>query len=192
MKLHILYSTPQEAGKALGTIQDKTLNEEFQAMNVQDKNPVSIYIIMTILQTSLLCQSSSSPHHEPSLRALLSTSYSPLPIEVIDTRADILSHFSQVSAQQQLSIISDLLCTYASKHYEIDIPSDFVSLSLHAMKHLECTGKLNLVYELAKGLGTMRPDGSDSYFPLKRMPGGMLQYIIQFFNAKSGQKVSYI
>ena len=36
----------------------------------------------------------------------------------------------------------------------------------------------------------LRPDGTDSYFPTRRMPIGMLQYMIQFFNAKAGQRVS--
>lgn len=57
------------------------------------------------------------------------------------------------------------------------------------MKHLEST---NVLYELAKGLGTMHPDGSDSYFPTSRMPMGLLQYMVNFFNAKPGHTHVYV
>ena len=45
------------------------------------------------------------------------------------------------------------------------------------------------VYELAKGLGTMCDNNSDSLFPVSCMPMGMLQYMVHFFNAKPGQTV---
>lgn len=116
-------------------------------------------------------------------------SYSPISVEVVDTRASFMSHFDGVSANEQLNIINDLLCSYAKRIHEVDVPPGFVSLSLRGMKHLENTGRINVIHELVKGLGTMRPDKSDSYFPTTRMPIGMLQYMIQFFNAKAGQSV---
>ena len=69
----------------------------------------------------------------------------------------------------------------------MDLPSDFVLLSILGMRHLERAGK---IYELTKGLGVMRPDGTDSCFPTSRMPMGMLQYMVRFFNAKPGEHVS--
>ena len=60
------------------------------------------------------------------------------------------------------------------------------------MKHLQDAGRLNVIYDLVKGFGTKRPDGSDSYFPTKRMPMGLLQYMAQFFVAKPGQNVSML
>ena len=82
------------------------------------------------------------------------------------------------------------MISYASEHYGLDLPPDFVQLVLAAMKHLQDAGRLNVIYDLAKGFGTKRPDGSDSYFPTKRMPMGLLQYMAQFFVSKPGQHVS--
>ena len=59
------------------------------------------------------------------------------------------------------------------------------------MKHLQDAGRLNVIYDLVKGYGTKCPDGSDSYFPTKRIPMGLLQYMAQFFVAKPGQHVCY-
>ena len=36
----------------------------------------------------------------------------------------------------------------------------------------------------------MRPDGTDSRFPVKRMPMGLLEHMVNFFNASSIQQVS--
>ena len=81
-------------------------------------------------------------------------SYSPTMVEVVDTRAGIMAHFDGASAEEQLSIINELLCLYARRVHEVDVPPDFVHLSLCGIKHLECTGRVNVIYELAKGLGT--------------------------------------
>ena len=42
---------------------------------------------------------------------------------------------------------------------------------------------MNVLYELAQGLGTMRPDQSDTCFPMTRMPFGMVEYMTTFFNS---------
>lgn len=86
--------------------------------------------------------------------------------------------------------MSQWLTHHASEHYGLFIPPDFIHLALIAMKHLQDAGRLNVIYDLVKRFGTKRPDGSDSYFPTKRMPTGLLQYKAQFFVAKPGQHVS--
>jgi len=37
------------------------------------------------------------------------------------------------------------------------------------------------MYNLTKGLGTQRADGSDSRFPTKCMPMGLIEYEAEFF-----------
>ena len=71
-----------------------------------------------------------------------------------------------------MQFISDLFSQYASQHKGLDIPQDFTKLALQGMKQLNATTKENVIYALCKGLGTQRPDGSDSYFPTSRMPMG--------------------
>ena len=50
--------------------------------------------------------------------------------------------------------------------------------------------QINVVYDLAKVIGTMRPDKTDSLMPAKRMPMGLVEYLVQFFSAKTLTKVS--
>ena len=46
-----------------------------------------------------------------------------------------------------------------------------------------------MVYNLVRAVGRMRPDGSDSRLPVKRMPMGLVEYIIGFYNADSVEEV---
>ena len=66
----------------------------------------------------------------------------------------------------------------------------FIDLSLQAMKNLRASGRSNILYELAFGLGTQRPDGSGPRFPTDRMPMGLLEYVVNFFASQSMNEVS--
>jgi hypothetical protein len=59
------------------------------------------------------------------------------------------------------------------------------------MENLHRAGRSNVLYLLAKALGTTRPDGSDSLLPISRMPMGLLEYMVNFFTASSIQQVQY-
>ena len=48
----------------------------------------------------------------------------------------------------------------------------------------------NILYNMAKAIGTIREDGSDSSLPVKRMPMGLLEYIASFFAVDNLQSVS--
>ena len=58
------------------------------------------------------------------------------------------------------------------------------------MRHLGEAGRSNITYSLAKAVGTMRPDRSDSLLPTKNMPMGLIVYAVNFFTASSIQKVN--
>ena len=45
------------------------------------------------------------------------------------------------------------------------------------------------MYNLAKGMGTLRDDKEDSRFPIKRMPMGLVEYTAQFFAFDNLQQV---
>lgn len=74
----------------------------------------------------------------------------------------------------------------------IVVPSDFGALLLHAMEYLHKNERSNIFYSLAKGIGMMRDDGSDSRFPVKRMPFGLLEYMAKFFSSDTFQQVIMI
>ena len=86
---------------------------------------------------------------------------------------------------QQLSILSQLFSLIS----QMSVPSDFLELTNHGMHHLKEHGRSNLIYQLARCVGTMRADGSDSLLPVKRMPTGLIEYVVNFFNAGVGTKV---
>lgn len=71
----------------------------------------------------------------------------------------------------------------------IIVPPDFGPLLIRAMEYLHKNGRSNIFYNLARGIGTMREDGSDSRFPVKRMPFGLVDYMAKFFSSDNFQQV---
>ena len=71
----------------------------------------------------------------------------------------------------------------------MSVPSHFLEFANHAMHRLKEHGRLNLIYQLARCVGTMRADGSDSLLHVKRMPTGLIEYVVNFFNADVVQQV---
>ena len=71
----------------------------------------------------------------------------------------------------------------------MSVPSHFLEFTNHAMHRLKEHGTLNLIYQLARCVGTMRADGSDSLLHVKRMPTGLIEYVVNFFNADVVQQV---
>lgn len=57
------------------------------------------------------------------------------------------------------------------------------------MEHLKSCRRSNVLYGLAKAVGTMRGDESDSLMPARRMPMGLVEHIINFFCSSSLYKV---
>ena len=108
-------------------------------------------------------------------------------ITVVDT-CTITSRFKDLCSDDQERLLCELF-NHHSTVCNLEVPEDFLSLSLNGMKNLESAGKVNVLYELAKGVGRLRPDSSDTCFPMKRMPFGMLEYMTTFFNSTPGSKV---
>ena len=92
---------------------------------------------------------------------------------------------------QQLSTLSGSFSKCCSS-LGVEVPSDFVELSAKAMVHLKESKRSNVLYSLAKGLGTLRCDNSDTRFPMKRMPLGLLEYMVNFFEAEEMREVDTI
>ena len=58
------------------------------------------------------------------------------------------------------------------------------------MRNLRDAGRCNVLYLLAKAVGTMREDGRDTLLPTKRMPMGLLEYMVSCFTATSVNQVN--
>ena len=103
------------------------------------------------------------------------------------------THLLALPESEHLSALNKLLNIVSAKcstAVPVSIPDDFLALTLRAMAHLKQTGRSNVVYGLVKGLGLMRADGSDSRFPALRMPMGLLEYAVSFFNSESLNQVN--
>lgn len=92
---------------------------------------------------------------------------------------------------QQLATLS---CSFSKccSSLGVEVSGDFIELSAKAMVHLKESKRTNVLYSLAKGLGTLRCDESDTRFPTKRMPLGLLEYMVNFFEAEEMRKVDTI
>ena len=119
---------------------------------------------------------------------MLQGSYSPKSVQVTDT---LLSSFTRLSCEEQMSVMRQLFSYHCTTARGIDVPHDYLHLSMCAMKNFAAGGKSNVLYSLAKGFGTMRPDQSDTCFPVKRMPFGLVEYMANFFISTPGSTVSF-
>ena len=83
--------------------------------------------------------------------------------------------------------MQNFFCQYMylelSHNFEPFIPVDFLELCCKGINVLYQNGNENenIIYYLAKGLGTPRRDGSGPIFPIDRMPFGLISYNICYF-----------
>ena len=105
--------------------------------------------------------------------------------------AKLIELVMSLPEEDRLKAISELFCYFAEAKYSVHIPSDFLRLTISASEHLLMCGRSNVVYGLAKAIGTERADKSNSRLPAKRMPMGLLEHMVNFYNADSYTKVKF-
>ncbi len=94
------------------------------------------------------------------------------------------SSFYSLPPTEQIEVLPQQLCALALNVAHVEIPPDYLTLSIAAMERLQKCGRGNVLYGLAKGVGTMREDGSDSVIPTTRMPMGLLEHTVNFFTTR--------
>ena len=100
------------------------------------------------------------------------------------------SAIAKASPSERMRIISVLFSEcLQDQAVRMRMPQDFLQLVASCLNNLHDHKRSNVIYFLAKGIGTLRSDGSDTVFPLKRMPFGLVEYAANFFVAKSLQQV---
>lgn len=67
-----------------------------------------------------------------------------------------------------------------------------MEVSSFAMARLKSSGCSNVVYNLAKGIATIKNGEAESLFPVGRMPMGLVEYTINFFIAENINAVNQI
>ena len=115
--------------------------------------------------------------------------YSPLQVLKHDNLKDFDARLFSMPNEEQLKFLSELFSGYCTRNHDLHVPSDYLELSVKGMLQLQKGCRRNVLYGLASGLGSSREDGS-SRFPVDRMPMGLLQYMVDFFNCHSIQQVS--
>ena len=94
----------------------------------------------------------------------------------------VLTHlFTTLPADDQINVLSKLYSVYMLNNCNIDVPEDFISYASNAMSRLRHSRRTNVLYNLAKGIGTLQEDNSDSRLPTKCMPMGLIEYTASFF-----------
>ena len=155
-------------------------------LNATGSDVVESSAVLSDEASTTLPRSSYSPLTIEHLPCTPTTLKSPVAISVSDP---LFERVTCLSSEEQTKFVVDLISHVALHQYGVDIPDDFLTLALRGMQRLESVGKSNIIYGLCKGLGTIRPDGSDSYFPMSRMPFGLLHYMIEFFITDPGHEV---
>ena len=100
-----------------------------------------------------------------------------------DTTSKIKHLLASLPHRDQVAAVSELVQSLAQPG--VKIPPEFVANSLMCMRNLKLAGRSNIFAGLAKAIGTMRPDGSDTLMPVSHMPVGLIEYAISFFTSNS-------
>jgi len=103
--------------------------------------------------------------------------------------AAVVHMFRRLPPDTHLQVLSRLFSSHLSAFSSPSVPEDFLCHAAAAIVRLHEGGRTNILYNLAKGIGTSRPDGSDALFPIKQMPMGLVEYIALFFVTDNLQKV---
>ena len=83
-------------------------------------------------------------------------------------------------AHQQKAVLSNLFDLFVQASTTLAFVPNFIEFTVNGMNHLKACGRSNVIYLLAKSLGTLRPDGSDSLLPARRMPMGLIEHCVNF------------
>ena len=111
------------------------------------------------------------------------------------TQSDVLEPcafqclFGQLPADVQLVVLSELFVMLTKDELNISVLEDFLLYAAKTMVQLKANGRGNVLYKLAKGIGSLREDGQESRFPIKRMPMGLIEHHADFFAADNLQSV---
>lgn len=112
-------------------------------------------------------------------------------VELFDASTDSLDAIWEQGPRNKDDCLGALSRYFSecSIRFGLSIPNDFLILATKSMQRLKSSGRTNVVYNLAKCVGTTREDGSDSRFPSKRMPMGLVEYTVNFFVTEGNHKV---
>ena len=129
-------------------------------------------------------------HAEGKLKGINSSSSTDSPGRSLISLLDIFKYYyvSQDTRESQLKAMSHAFSSLASQ-YGLSVQQDYCEYSVRAMLTLKENGRSNVLYRLARALSTPRSDGKGSKFPTDRMPMGLLEYMVAFFDSETSPQV---
>ncbi|XP_065887166.1 uncharacterized protein [Dysidea avara] len=127
------------------------------------------------------CGQDSTARVTPVNEPMRSAQNSPAPDTGNENPPTFADLFSSLPEDTQLQTLSGLFSSYLLSCHDLQVPDDFLCHSANAMLQLRLNKCTNVLYNLAKGMGTLREDNTDSKFPMKRMPMGLVEYAASFF-----------
>ena len=101
----------------------------------------------------------------------------------------LMDMLNQLNEGSRLPVLSELFSTCVSSLFKVLVPDDFLCLAASAMVQLSNGGRTNILYNLAKGMGTLRPGNDESRFPINKIPMGLVEYTALFFAFDNLQQV---
>lgn len=189
------FATVDEAEDAFGITLDSYLSSS-PATESSPSNPeqgplqlpekvVEIIEKLTGVQRAMLAthilEKLSSLHLESTLKKVLPKV---LPCLSQMSILELLSALCQIASCEALLKVADsVFCSLASKAGISGTMSGFVDTACKAMCELEAQNKPNVVYFLCRIIAEKREDGITPIIPLDRMPFGLIQYQLEFFNS---------
>ena len=106
---------------------------------------------------------------------------------------ELLTSLSKIASCEALIQVADsLVCSVASKSGLSWNLKGFLDTACRAMCELETHGRPNVVYFLCRCIAEKKEDGKTPLLPMDRMPFGLIQYQLEFFNATHVCQVIFV
>ena len=209
MRQHILcdikkrFKTVEEAEDSLGLTLESYLDES--NTSVAAKPPVTLDISQSLIEKmghmtpsqlkELIEEAwqllSKLPAWETDIIEALANSFLQMEWVTAHVTKLIRSWFEVFSVGDSILVLNECFQVTAEKMGIETNVLNFPRLSLKSMKTLQDLGKTNTIYNLSKVIGEPRPDGSGTHMPLKRMPFGIVQYVIDLIVSANVLQLKY-
>lgn len=106
--------------------------------------------------------------------------------DVLNMESVIMPTFIALAKEAKFSLMDKMFADLSNSVGVNTKLSNFISLSVEAMKALQNAGKQNLIYKWAKCIAG---ENGKPLMPLNRMPFGLIEYQMEFFTATNIMQV---
>lgn len=138
-------------------------------------------------QSLVMCNSTQTEDNKIDIST--QTEDTTLLLESKFTQTDSAMFTPSVKSCEKLQALSLEFARLCKDDFDLIVPEEYLVLSGAAMVYFNRNNRSNVLYNLAKGFGVLRADGSDTLFPMKKMPMGLIEYTSNFFIAENVHQV---